>query len=109
MKELNGIIRFENPKEFIQYFDAKYGISYYNKASSNRGEFLDKNEYDEILRTTRANEPILLYKEDTDADSRSMGFCYNFRHYKTEEAIKDAETMLEKAKMFLEFYKGKDA
>lgn len=109
MKELYGIIRFENPREFIQYFDAEYGISYYNKASKNRGEFLDKKEYDKILKTTRANEPILLYKEDTDADSRSMGFCYNFRHYKTEEAIKDAKTMLENAKNFLKFYEGKDA
>lgn len=108
MKEFNNIIRFENPREFIQYFDSEYGISYYNKASTSRGEFLDKNEYDEILRITRANEPIFLYRKDTDADSRSMGFCYNFHHYKTEKAIKDAKTMLEKANELLEFYGAKE-
>ena len=108
MKELYGIIRFENPREFIQYFDTKYGNSYYNKATSNRGEFLDETEYDEILNTTRANEPIYLYRKDTGADARSLGFCYDFHHYKTKEVIENTKVVLENANKLLEFFGTKE-
>ena len=108
MKELYGIIRFDNPREFIQYFDSEYGNSCYNKATANRGEFLSRNEYDEILSTTRANEPIYLYRKDNGADARSLGFCYDFHRYKTEEAIRNAKAMLENANKLLEFFGAKE-